>query len=77
VAGRGTGCDSCFCAGIGSEGYVSLGGVSPKTKKRILDKRRFYGCELKPEYAATARNNLTDAVDQVAEVKDLMLFADM
>lgn len=36
--------------GIGSEGYVSLGGKSPKTKKAISDPLRFYGCELKPEY---------------------------
>ncbi len=49
-------------AGIGSEGYVALGGKSPKTGKRILDPRRFYGCELKPEYHAQACRNLDSAV---------------
>lgn len=37
--------------GIGSEGYVSL-----------LLGRRFYGCELKPEYHQTALKNLARAV---------------
>ena len=50
--------------GIGSEGYVSLGGKSPKTGKRILDPRRFYGCELKREYHEAATLNLTRAVNQ-------------
>lgn len=49
-------------AGIGSEGYVSIGGVSPKTKKRISDPRKFYGCELKPEYYKQALKNLYKAV---------------
>lgn len=49
--------------GIGSEGYVSLGGKSPKTGKRILDARRFYGCELKREYHEAATANLTRAVN--------------
>ena len=48
--------------GIGSEGYVSLGGKSPKTKKAIADPRRFYGCELKPEYFRQAVKNLDRAV---------------
>jgi DNA modification methylase len=47
--------------GIGSEGYVSLGGKSPKTGKRILDPRRFYGCELKKEYYDQACKNLMQA----------------
>lgn len=47
--------------GIGSEGYVSCGGKSPKTGKRINDTRRFYGCELKPEYHAQAIKNLNKA----------------
>lgn len=47
--------------GIGSEGYVSLGGVSPKTKKRVADPRRFYGCELKTEYYEQACRNLASA----------------
>jgi DNA modification methylase len=49
--------------GIGSEGYVSLGGKSPKTKKAIADPRRFYGCELKPEYFRQAVKNLDRAVN--------------
>lgn len=48
--------------GIGSEGYVSLGGKSPKTGKRVSDPRRFYGCEIKPEYIAAAKMNLERAV---------------
>jgi hypothetical protein len=44
--------------GIGSEGYVSIGGRSPKTGKQIAEPRRFYGCELKPEYYAQACKNL-------------------
>lgn len=38
-------------AGIGSEGYVAL-----------INGRRFYGCELKPEYHAAALKNLDLAV---------------
>ena len=49
--------------GIGSEGYVSLGGQSPKTKKAISNPRRFYGCELKKEYFDQANRNLSRAVD--------------
>jgi DNA modification methylase len=49
--------------GIGSEGYVSLGGQSPKTKKAIGNPRRFYGCELKKEYFDQANRNLSRAVD--------------
>lgn len=44
--------------GIGSEGYMSIGGRSEKTKNAIRDPRRFYGCELKPEYHAQALKNL-------------------
>jgi len=47
--------------GIGSEGYMSLGGKSPKTGKRILEHRRFYGCELKSEYHKQALKNLATA----------------
>jgi len=50
--------------GIGSEGYMSLGGISPKTEKRIKDARKFYGCELKPEYHTQALKNLAKAVSQ-------------
>lgn len=47
--------------GIGSEGYVSVGGASPKTKRSIADPRRFYGCELKDEYYRAAKANLERA----------------
>jgi DNA modification methylase len=47
--------------GIGSEGFVALGGRSPKTKRRIEQPRRFYGCEIKPEYYDEARRNLAKA----------------
>jgi hypothetical protein len=50
--------------GIGSEGFVSLGGISPKTKRQIANPRRFYGCELKPEYYFSAWANLAKAVKQ-------------
>lgn len=49
--------------GIGSEGFMSLGGTSPKTGRQIADPRRFYGCELKPEYHAAAIKNLARAVE--------------
>lgn len=61
--------------GIGSEGYMSLGGKSPKTKKQIRDTRRFYGCELKPEYHAKAIENLTLAVSMAESEKQRSLFA--
>jgi len=48
--------------GIGSEGFVSLGGKSPKTGLRVTDPRRFYGCELSPKYHAVALLNLERAV---------------
>lgn len=50
--------------GIGSEGYVSLGGSSPKTGLRVSDPRRFYGHELKPEYHAAAIKNMERAKAQ-------------
>ena len=60
--------------GIGSEGYVSLGGKSPKTGKRILDQRRFYGCELKPEYYKQACKNLEKASGSLADSNQGTLF---
>jgi DNA modification methylase len=63
--------------GIGSEGYMSLGGKSPKTGKQIRDTRRFYGCELKPEYHRQALRNLESAVAQAATGKQQDLFAEM
>ena len=53
--------------GIGSEGYVSIGGKSAKTSKFIQDSRRFYGCELKPEYHAQALKNLASVEHQRTE----------
>lgn len=61
-------------AGIGSEGFMSLGGVSPKTKKRIHEPRRFYGCELKQEYYSQAHKNLREAVESNLVDKQLALF---
>lgn len=51
-------------SGIGSEGFVATGGKSTKTGKAISDPRRFYGCELKPEYHAQALKNLATAQQQ-------------
>lgn len=48
-------------AGVGSEGYMALGGASPKTRKQIHNPRRFVGCEIKPEYIAAAERNLRKA----------------
>jgi DNA modification methylase len=53
--------------GIGSEGYVAIGGKSTKTSKFIQDSRRFYGCELKPEYHAQALKNLACVEHQRTE----------
>lgn len=50
--------------GIGSEGFMSLGGRSPKTGKQIRNPRRFYGCEIKTEYIERARENLALALTQ-------------
>lgn len=61
-------------AGIGSEGFVSLGGKSPKTGKRIADARKFYGCELKPEYYEQACRNLTKAELQLSDTNNESLF---
>ncbi len=60
--------------GIGSEGYMALGGKSPKTGKRIEEHRRFYGCELKPEYHKQALKNLTKACESRAVAESNLLF---
>ena len=60
--------------GIGSEGYVSLGGKSPKTGKRIEQLRRFYGCELKPEYHKQALKNLAKACEHRVSQEAGLLF---
>ena len=64
-------------AGIGSEGFVSLGGTSPKTKRAIYDKRRFYGCELKTEYYKQALKNLELATRQHSAVHQSSLFSEL
>jgi len=57
--------------GIGSEGYVALGGPSPKTGLRVPEPRKFYGCELKPEYHAAAMMNLNRAMNAKSEHPEL------
>ena len=59
--------------GIGSEGYVALGGRSPKSGKRIEYALRFYGCELKPEYFEQANKNINVAMSH-EESDQLALF---
>lgn len=51
-------------SGIASTGFVALGGVFPKTKKRLVDPRRFYGCEIKPEYLQAAHDFCEQAMRQ-------------
>ena len=63
--------------GIGSEGFMSLGGKSVKTGKQIRDPRRFYGCELKPEYHKQAVKNLEAAVQQSRIGKQMNMFAEV
>jgi len=60
--------------GIGSEGFVSVGGTSPKTGKRIADARRFYGCELKPEYYEQANRNIQRAIALRSDAEQSSLF---
>lgn len=52
-------------AGIGSEGYMAL-----------KLERRFYGCELKPEYHAAALHNLDRALRERAAAVENLLFAE-
>lgn len=61
--------------GIGSEGYVAVGGKSPKTRKAIADPRRFYGCELKDEYFQQANKNISEAIVKrdTAEMQPLLI----
>ena len=61
--------------GIGSEGFVSLGGKSPKTGRQIAEPRRFYGCELKREYYEAATVNLGKACKMAASAGQGLLFA--
>lgn len=55
--------------GCGSEGYMALGGPSPKTKLAVPNPRRFYGCELKDEYYAAAIDNLNRAIERRDELQ--------
>lgn len=61
-------------AGVGSEGYMALGGKSPKTGARISDPRRFYGCELKDSYFETCQRNLDRAVKMATDSEKKLLF---
>lgn len=60
--------------GIGSGGYMALGGTSPKTKKRIDTPNRYHCCEIKPEYIKSAKRNMKKAVKQQQAAKQEMLF---
>lgn len=53
-------------AGIGSEGYIAL-----------KNGRRFYGCEIKPEYLAEAKENLALAIRECAREEQADLFAEV
>lgn len=59
--------------GIGSEGYMAIGGKSPKTGRRVREPRRFYGCELKAEYLEAARANLSKVSRNQQEARLLFL----
>jgi DNA modification methylase len=59
--------------GIGSEGFMALGGVSPKTGKSIGWPRRFYGCEIKNEYYDASIVNMNRAM-ALAKEKNRTLF---
>lgn len=61
--------------GVGSEGFMALGGTSPKTGRCVADPRRFYGCEIKPEYMKQATKNLKAAVKSITTIKQQSLLA--
>lgn len=61
-------------AGIGSEGYVAVGGKSPKTGRWIDEPRRFYGTELKSEYYRKAIENVDKAIRNRKTIKQGELF---
>lgn len=62
-------------AGIGSGGFVCRGGESPKTGKRIDDDgNRYLGCEIKDEYIAAAKRNITKAERQKESLLQNSLF---
>jgi len=64
-------------SGIGSGGFVSLGGASPKTGKFIADPRRYYGCELKDEYWRCNTSRLSRVVAKRAKTRSLFEVAEM
>lgn len=52
-------------AGIGSEGYIALGGkCRSKPYRCVKEPRRFYGCELRPDWREAAMANMEEAVKQ-------------
>lgn len=62
-------------AGIGSGGFIALGGKSPKTGKCVLNQRRFFGCELKDEYHAECGLNCEKAIKQNKASSQMPLFS--
>ena len=58
--------------GIGSESYMAIGGISPKTKHRIANPRRAFSCEIKPQYIETAEKNMARAERQVKESSTML-----
>lgn len=63
-------------AGIGSCGFVALGGTSPSTGKAIVNPRRFLGCELKDSYHRAALRNCQRAIAQ-RQASQKTLFDDL
>ena len=62
--------------GIGSGGFVALGGASPKTKRYVENPRRFLGCELRPDWLTVATENCARAiVHRKARQTDLFSWA--
>ena len=49
-------------AGVGSCGFVALGGESPKTHRYIHQSRKFLGIEMKQEYHRVAAKNCKRAI---------------
>lgn len=60
--------------GIGSGGFMSMGGKSPKTGKKIEDPRRYFGFELKPSYFKAAEANIKRAIKQRTTGRPRSLF---
>lgn len=60
--------------GIGSGGFMSLGGESPKTGRKIENPRRWYGCEIKEEYINQAHKNCQFAIEERGKREQQSLF---